>query len=313
MHRNRSRSRAPRTGLLAGVSVVLALALAGCSGGGGEDETGGDKLIEDQLGFDQAGILRRQTKVENLVRDCMKTRGFDYTPVDPAAQRAALVGSATLSEEDFEKQFGYGITTLHEQRRREASTGPNATYRASLDAVQRATYDQALYGDKLGATFAVAVDTGSFDGLGGCTKQATDGAFGGTQVLTDLQTKLDELDARIEADPRMVAAKAAWSGCMREAGFPELDKPDEVDTSLQGKLEEIVGPDVRFGVGGPASAAQYNKAALTDLQRQEVAVVKADLECEEKHIADVEEPVRKEYERTFAEQNAALLATVPRV
>ena len=311
MHSNRPAPRALHPHLLA--VVVAVLAVAACGGGGGEDEAGGDKPIEDQLGFDQAGIQRRQTRVENLLRDCMKLRGFDYTPVDPAAQRAALVGSATLSEEDFEKQFGYGITTLYEQRRREATTGPNASYRASLDPVQRTAYDRALYGDKVGATFAVAVDTGRFSDLGGCTRQATDEAFWGTEVLTTLQTQLDDLDARIEADARMVAANTAWSGCMRAAGFPDLARPDDVDTVLEEKLDEVVGPNHDFGVGGPASEPTYDKAALVALQRQEVAMVQADIECEEKHIADVEEKVRKEYERTFAEENAALLASVPRV
>jgi len=63
---------------------------------------------------------------------------------------------------------------------------------------------------------------------------------------------------------------------------------------------------------GPATERKYDKAALATLQRLEVAMVKADLACAEKHIAPVEDPVRKEFERTFAEQNAAFLATVPR-
>ena len=309
-----------RATLLAAAGVLL----AGCSGGGGGDGGGGGGgggggtttvaptgSIEDQLGFDLAGIQRRQTKVENLIRDCMKVKGFDYSPIDPAAQRAALVGSATLTEEDFEKQFGYGITTLYEQRRREASTGPNADYRTSLSVNQRPAYDSALYGKNVGTTFATAVDTGDFADLGGCTKEATDQAFGGVETLTTLQTKLDELDARIEADPRVAAANKAWSACMGEAGYKNLVKPDEVDGVLEEKLEDIVGPAIRPGVGG-AAAADYDKKDLADLQRYEVAIVKADIECEEEHIEKVEEKVRKEYEQTFADENSAFLAGVPR-
>lgn len=286
--------------------------LAGCGGdGGSKDGFDEDKPIEDQIGFDQAGIQRRQTTVENLIRDCMRAKGFEYTPVDPAAQRAALVGSATLSEEDFEKQFGYGITTLYEQRRREATSGPNAEYRASLPAPQRTAYDQALYGQNIGSSFAVAVDTGSFGELGGCTKQATEQAFGGAQTLTTLQAKLDDLDARIDADARMVAAYKEWASCMREAGFGDLQKPDEVDAVLERELEDIVGPNTEVGVGAPGSSPDYDRQRLAALQRKEVAMVKADIECEEEHIEKVEEKVRKEYERAFAETNADFLKSVP--
>ena len=315
MHRSPPTPRRRRAIL---VAMAAALVMGGCGGDGDGDGGGGagtattrqdDRPIEDRLGFDLAGIQQRQTRVENLIRDCMKRQGFDYTPVDPAAQRAALVGSATLTEEDFEKQFGYGITTLYRQRRREAASGPNAEYRRSLPANQREAFDRALYGRNVGADFATAVDTGDFADLGGCTKEATDQVFGGAETLSTLQAKLDELDARIEADPRMVDANKKWSDCMRKAGYPNLDHPDEVDTVLEDKLEDIVGPDIRFGVGAPEPA--YDERALAALQREEVAMVKADLECEEEHIEEVEEPVRKEYERTFAEENADFLRTVP--
>ena len=62
----------------------------------------------------------------------MKAQGFDYVPVDPNAAQAALVGAQGMSKEDFEKQYGYGITTLYEQRRKEAVAGANKAIRDSL-------------------------------------------------------------------------------------------------------------------------------------------------------------------------------------
>jgi len=291
---------------------VLVVAIAACRGDKKEAANApeADKPVEDALGFEIDGILKRQSKVEDLVRDCMKAKGFEYTPVDPAAQRAALVGSATLSEEDFEKQFGYGITTLYEQRIKEASSGPNATYRTSLVPAQRTAYDRTLYGKNVGVTFSSAVDTGDFADLGGCTKEATEQAFGGAQTLSTLQTKLDQLDERIVADARMVEAFKAWSTCMRAAGFSGLKDPDEVDTRLEDKLEEIVGPTPRGGI--PAATKSYDKAKLAALQKEEVKIVAADLDCEEKHIEEVEKKVRAEYEKTFREENAAFLASVPK-
>src|SRR3954469_4886843 len=100
--------------------IVLAMALLACvlatSACGGNEKApakpGPAAEIEDQLGLDQSGSMARQSRVEAAIRDCMKAEGFDYVPVDPVAQRAALLGSGRLSDEDFINQFGYGISTL---------------------------------------------------------------------------------------------------------------------------------------------------------------------------------------------------------
>src|SRR5438874_8743604 len=105
--------RSNRAYVAVGLACVLA-GLAGCSG----DRAGaakGDKRLEEQIGIDDDGIRLKQTNAENLMRDCMKAQGFDYVPQDPAGQQAALVGAQGMSKEDFEKQFGYGLTTLYEQ------------------------------------------------------------------------------------------------------------------------------------------------------------------------------------------------------
>ena len=300
----------PRWGRAAaalGVACGL-LILAGCGGGGGEGEQVG---IDEQLGVDEEGLLLRQRQAENFLADCMKAQGFEYVPVDPVAQRAAMVGSAGLSQEDFEKQFGYGITTLYEQRLAQTGTGANQEIRNRLSEADRRAYDRALYGDDPTATIAAALDSGDFTQLGGCSREATEKIFGGTAVLQTLQTKLDELDEKIFADPRMAKAVAKWSQCMREAGYPGLKEPDEVDAVLEKKLEDIVGPPEERKAPAPGQEPDYDRAALTALQREEVAMVAADIACEKKHLADVEEEVTAELEREFREENADLLNRMP--
>ena len=84
-----------------------------------------------------------------------------------------------------------------------------------------------------------------------------------------------------------------------------------VDSVLKEKLEEIVGsPGDLASTGG--AQADHDKAALAALQTEEVAMVTADIECEEEHVADVEEKVTAEYEETFREENSGLLAKVPK-
>jgi hypothetical protein len=294
---------APHRPLAAAVAVLTATVLvAACSGGGSSKAE--QVPVEEQLGLEQDGILERQAKAENYIRDCMTAQGFEYTPVDPQAQRAALVGQADMSEEDFNKQYGYGITTLYDKEQTADSSNPNDKYRASLSEADRAAFDHALYGDDTSATFGQALDTGDYSRLGGCTKDAADKVFGGVAVLQSLQQKLDDLDTSILEDGRMVKAVQAWSKCMADAGFPDLTEQDQVDTVLTAKLQQIVGPP-------DDPNPDYDHAALKALQSQEVAMVASDIKCEKDHISRVEDKVRAEYESTFREQNADLLSKVP--
>ena len=283
---------------IAGAAVGVLVLLTGCGGGGGDEA----QTIDEQIGLDEEGVLQRQIQAENVVRDCMKAQGFDYVPVDPTQRRAQLLGSAGLSPEDFEKQFGYGITTLFEQNRRLQAEQAAA---AGISEADRPAYDRALYGERTDATLFEALDAGDFSRLGGCSRDAAAQVFGGAEVIQSLQSKLDELDQRVASDPRMVTAVEAWSACMRAAGF-DLARPDEVDTTLAAKLEAIVGPPERSG-----SVVTYDQAALAALAREEVATVAADIDCEEKHLTEVEDKVQAEAEQAFREQNAGLLAKIP--
>jgi hypothetical protein len=299
--------------------VVLgaALGLAAC-GGGGSDNGGSDKKsskqsngpVEDQLGFDTAGIMARQSRVEAEIRECMKAQGFDYVPVDPFAQRAAVTGASRLSDEDFLKQFGYGISTLW--GRANAQSDPNQQLRASLGAADRRAYDRALWGENPGATFQAAVDSGDFTKLGGCTRKATESVFGGAQVLTQLQGKLDQLDERILEDQRMVRAVERWTSCMAQAGY-RYEDPDQIDSDLTKRMEKIVGPlpgPFATGPAGGQKPAPYDHAALAGLQREEVDIARSDYACERKYITPVEAVVRPQYEAQFRERNQALISQV---
>jgi hypothetical protein len=304
--------------LLTIAALGAALCVSAC-GGSGEAEgsgTSGNQSkrpsgpVEDQLGFDTAGIMARQSRVEADIHECMKAQGFDYVPVDPFAQRAAVTGASRLSDEDFLKQFGYGISTLW--GRRTAQSDPNQQLRTSLGPADRRAYDRTLWGENPGATFQAAVDSGDFTKLGGCTRKATESVFGGAQVLTQLQGKLDQLDERILADQRMVRALERWTSCMAEAGF-RYEDPDEIDSDLTKRMEKIVGPvpgPFATGPGSGQKAPPYDHTALAALQREEVGVARADFACERKDITPVEAVVRPQYEAQFRERNQALISQV---
>ena len=267
--------------------------------------TGG--TIEDLLGFSRKGIAAASAKVENSIASCMKAEGFDYVPVDPVAQQAALTGKPNMSDEEFEQQFGYGITTLY--GRATAQTDPNATIRAGLGEADRAAYDRALSGGKPDQTFALAVDTGDFTELGGCTKKATDKAFGGTQLLQTLQRKLDELDDSIAADQRMVRAQEAWRRCMKDATGNEYEDAESIEDEIKQRFERVVGSVVPPGEVAPPGT-EVDMAALRKLQQDELDLFRKDLACEKQHIDPVETKVRQEKETRFKSDNAELLRKV---
>jgi hypothetical protein len=306
---------------LAALLAVAALGVAACGGSGGGASAASPSTspsgaaqsgatVEDQLGFDEAGILARQSRVEAAIAQCMKNEGFDYVPIDPFAARAALVGSSRLSDQDFLKQFGYGISTLWGRGNPQAD--PNQRLRATLGPADRRAYDRALWGDNKGATFSEAVDSGRFDRLGGCTLKATEQVFGGAQVLTQLQGKLDDLDDRINEDRRMVKAIGRWSDCMASVGY-RYEDPDEIDSDLFARMEKIVGPlPGQFATGPPSGekARPYDRAALAKLQHEEVAIARRDDQCEQSKIAPVEAVVRPEYEARFRERNRGLISEI---
>jgi hypothetical protein len=291
------------------VVVAATPGVAGCGGTGGKAASRQPKGdVEQQLGFDQASLDARLSRAEARIRDCMKAQGFDYVPIDPVAQRAAVFGTGNVREQ--ERQFGYFVTTLWGRGR--PQTDPNQRIRASLAAADRAAYDRTLGGDNPGATFQDAFDTGDFTKLGGCRRKAIEAVFGGAQVITEIQGKLDQLDERVVQDQRMVRATEKWSSCMADAGYHYTD-PDAIDVDLEKRLEKIVGPvPGKFQTGPPPGTRPrpYDHAALAALQREELSTWRVDMACERTFITPVESKVRAQYERVFRQRNQALFREV---
>ena len=298
-----------RIGAAVTAGVVALSLLSGCGGGGGGEDAA-EGTVDEEVGLEGDAILDRQKRAEDFIAECMQRQGFEYTAVNPVAQRDALLGAPGLTEEEFNAQFGYGITTLFEKRLTQTALGPNQETYDALSAADKEAYDRTLYGEDRTATFADALDTGDFSRLGGCLKEATYKVFGGAALIQDLTAKLDELDEAILADQRMLDAVENWSDCMADEGY-DFGAADDVDPFLENKLEAIVGPVEEAKPPAPGEQPDWDPAALTTLQREEVALVKADLACEEEHIAKEEAKVRAEYEREFREKNTALLDRVP--
>lgn len=289
--------------------------IAVVSGCGGEDHQtaagpSGGGSVEEQLGFDRVDSPEAQAEAENEIAACMRAEGFEYIPVDPVAAQAALTGKSNLNDEDFDKQFGYGIATLY--ARGTPQSDPNASIRQGLSAPDLRAYDQALSGGQPEQTFFRAADTGDFSQLGGCTKQAADKLIGGAELLTTVQRKLDELDEAVLEDQRMVRAFEAWRACVREKTGQTFEDSEAVELDIQRRLAAIVGP-LPPGESAPGEFASHtpegplDEAALAALRWLELEFARADVACEEEHIVPVEDVVQAEKEKAFRDSNAELL------
>jgi hypothetical protein len=256
--------------VIASMALVLVPAVA-CGGKSRANDDEDYVTLDEQVGLEGQALLRRQAKAEQIIQRCMREQGFrDYIAADPAEQEAALVGGRGLSEEEFNQQYGYGITTLYEERLKQTETGANQPFANGMSESQRKVFNRVLFGDDPTATLAVALDTGDFTRLGGCTRQAAEAAFGGAELLQNLTAQLDQLDQSIQADGRMVDALRNWSKCMDEAGY-DLAGPDEIDVVLESKLEAIVG-----SFDEQSTQPDFDRKALKALQAEERAMVKDD-------------------------------------
>ena len=100
----------------------------------------------------------------------------------------------------------------------------------------------------------------------GCTKKATDEAFGGSQLLQTLQRKLDELDDSIAADQRMVHAQEAWRACVKNATGEQYEDAESIEEEITQQFEKIVGSVVPPGQVA-TDGTQVDMAALHKLQQ----------------------------------------------
>ena len=253
------------------------------------DETRG----QEEFGLTKAEIIRRVDATEALIARCMAAAGFEYFPVDYATARAAMDSNskpASLTGDEFRRQFGYGITTLFAGPTSQATMSlgkRNAQYTAGLATADRVAYERTLYGENPNATFVVALDQEDFSQVGGCTRAAIQLIFSKEEVGASFVNYQNAAGTRVDADPRVIAAYKDWAGCMRQAGYA-YNTPPEITADLAARLDKVAQ-----GVA-PASLSAAARAALTALQGEERALAAVDHGCDLKYVADIRLKVETE-------------------
>jgi len=325
------RERVGRPAPVAAVLLAPALALAACSGDAAgpaptptppADGVGAVDAFRAQLESlrDLGDAVDQHTAMEEDVAACMRALGFEYTPVDLAAQVDVVTAydlGLDRGTREYAEAFGYGITTddmgfyaLTAAR----ADDPNAAYVASLTGAARAEYEAALWGDPDADPFDPDADRG-------CSGKAQDRVYlrvTATDAVDPEALFAEEalLREAILTDDRVVARHADWAGCMADAGYPGLADPGDNlitgDAMLRVREEfdarlVALQAEVPAEVDDPsARAALAALAARAELADREVAMAVADHDCRESSgYADALAQVSVERQAEFFEAHRA--------
>jgi hypothetical protein len=263
-------------GVLAG-----AIVLAGCRGG---SQATGDKHLPGikEFGLTEEEFAAHVEQVETTIGRCMARAGFEYVPVDVKTVELAqqyVRADPKVSRRDYHARWGYGETTRFDDPVRAVGLGPqNRQIFRSLSPAAQEAYNHTLFGEDPDKTFVWTLDEEDFSETGGCTRKGVAAAFTKSQLLG---TYVNPKDVLVESDPRIVKAVAAWTDCMREAGYDGYTDQDEIMEELGDRLDELLDGD------DPAQLTGDRRQALERLQAEEVDASMSDLACEIKHTDDV--------------------------
>lgn len=219
-------------------------------------------------------------KAENMIADCMKSKGFRYVPhplnFDSGEQISRYAGMLYVLEpadqvRAFRAKYGFGgysklvypndpAVTV---RAPDPSQNPNNGIRDALDPAQQKAYDKALNGDGAGGKMGDKAPKGTDMGCGG---EASLKYYGSGPSENEQAANRREY-AKFANDPAVVKAAQKYGDCLKAKGY-------RVKRAQPGWVEQemfTTWSDKAADAGSvSASAAQAGltkeiKAALDDL------------------------------------------------
>src|SRR5215467_9729725 len=116
-------------------------------------------LGTEEFGMSPKELVQAIEKTEELIASCMREEGFQYIAADHNTVRAGMAADKSLpglSEEEFVKRYGFGISTLYTGLPPQLSTGysparvglgeRNVQIFRSLSPADQVAYNRALLG-----------------------------------------------------------------------------------------------------------------------------------------------------------------------
>ncbi len=223
---------------------------------------------------------------EAMTLECMTEQGFRYEVVDYAAIEADIdAARPRMSDEEVMTTQGYGFAaSLGVPHVTESSyVDPNDAIKAGLSAEELEAWERQWVVCRLRAD-------AWFDSPG--------------IVHNVLWEDRQALRERIDADPRVVEAHAAWSGCMAERGHNYVTQ-DEIGEYLDGIASPLL--DRLRALGGPDHIDAAFQADLDALLAIEVEIAAADVACS-KRLDQVVYEATRDHQQRFVDENQDRLA-----
>jgi len=260
---------------VAGIAM-LAVPLVACSDASDAPAVGpADAYVNLVLDVSIEEAEQQEMQYEELLAACMAEAGFEYVP--SLVNMAGFVDEAAIDpprgSREFAEQYGYGLVSLPPGARSPVIENPKDEIVAAMSEAEVAEYFRA----RDGAWGEGAPEPGEDWKPEGCDVWARGqmAAVAADQDATyqALKAEVDRIDSDVvPTHPDVVAADAAWSECMADAGFPGYARQPEAEDRERERSE---APDVANGAIGPDG--------LTDGQREglphERAVAVADWDC----------------------------------
>lgn len=298
MNRTLARSNVPplsaqprqRFGLSLFVTSSLGvMASFGFVGSASAVDTGGANELVNAAGINSSGLARVNRAIEQTIAECLKAEGFTYRVGGANVPNDAADGGAS-NRQAFVKKYGYGVTTFVDPTKK-PSDDLNMAYFASLSKSEQKSFNLALYGFD-----PIADPNGQFTPKS-CLGQAFK-VVGDPTAIQTVQSKIDDLEKRINADSAVVKAMRSWSGCMKQAGFTYA-KDTDVEADFAKRLTKV----------STTASGTLDAPALAKLQKLELDTAKADWDCSKKHLG-VRDKVASQLNKDFVAANRAILDSV---
>lgn len=182
-------------------------------------------------------VASYELRVEEAIADCMRTAGFEYTPVVVPGEDRVKITGAGLSSFDYASSFGFGISTGFSGAARNEVDNPNLAQFDLLEPAAQRRFVATLEGEA--ALDARPTETVE---IGGCRLEAETAVPLPPWYLHGdwITESAIELNERLAANRDVVDLYGDWSDCMAQAGFPGLTSPPRLIDDLATEFEERV-------------------------------------------------------------------------
>ena len=339
---------------------AAAVALAAC---GGSSSAEGDDASEPTgeepttvaafFGFDPndpdtaaANSARLNMRQQELVAACMTNQGFEYVSAVPPIGGQDFV----FDEEEYAREQGFGISTSIDWLTGDGASGggatvefgttldqwtnPNDAIVEALSESEQEAYTNTLYGEiselEFGSDLSDSDSEPTDEWGGGCMGEAAREVYGGAdEAFQELESLFNELQQRVDSDPRVVEASGDWTACMADRGY-DFQTVDELrergHDDLRTRFNELVNfsdpfagwtdeeIEIFFETSSEEAINDFyaqnqsevrqdvDEEALAALQQEERDMAVANYECSEKQ-REVTQEVTQEFESQFIADN----------